>query len=151
MELGLSENPNAKSLRPVIQPTVSAGVSLSIKALEDAVLGPMVSVGVSGVSSDLLSDRAWRTAPVRTQDTADMLEQLHAAPLLHGYRGTRPAQLDTVQDLLVRLAQLKDDFASIVEVELTPVIAGATATHVVGARLRVAALPRHRDPLARSV
>ena len=151
VELGLSENPNAKSLRPVIQPTVSAGVSLSIKALEDAVLGPMVSVGVSGVSSDLLSDRAWRTAPVRTQDTADMLEQLHAAPLLHGYRGTRPAQLDTVQDLLVRLAQLKDDFASIVEVELTPVIAGATATHVVGARLRVAALPRHRDPLARSV
>lgn len=150
-ELGLSETPNAEALRPVVQPTVTAGVSLSMKALEDVVLGPMVSVGVSGVSSDLLADRTWRTAPIRNAEAVAMLEQLHAAPLLHGYRGTRPARLDSVQDLLVKLAQLKDDFASVVEVELTPVIAAATATHVVGARLRIAALPRHRDPLARSV
>lgn len=151
VELGLAERADAAGLRPVVQPTVAAGVSLSVKALEDAVLGPMVSVGVSGVSSDLLADRAWRTAPLRLADAAGMLEQLHAAPLLHGYRGTRPARLDSVQQLLVRLAQLKEEFAQVVEVELTPVIAAAEDTHVVGARLRVAALPRHRDPLARSV
>lgn len=151
MELGLANTPNPEVLLPVVQPTVASGVSLSIQALEDAVLGPMISVGISGVSSDLLSDRSWRAAPVVRAEAQDMLAELRAAPLLHGYRGTRPARLDSVETLIMQIARLKADIPQIVEVELTPVIAAASATYIVGARLRIAPLPQYRDPLARSV
>ena len=80
-----------------------------------------------------------------------MLDSLGAAPLLHGYRGTKPTRLDSLEQVLMNVAQLKDDFASIVEIELNPVIAGITETAIVGARLRIAPLSSQRDPLARSL
>ena len=49
-----------------------------------------------------------------------------------------------------RLARLKDDISSIVEVELTPVIAAVTSTEVVGAKMRIAPLDAQRAPLARA-
>lgn len=151
MELGVADEPDPSVLQPVIQATVPAGASLSMRAIEDPVLGPMVSVGASGLASDLVGDRAWRVPPLRRSDTTAMLEQLAAAPILHGYRGATPSRLDSIEDLLIKLAQLKDDIAALVEIELTPVVASADNTHVVGARMRVAPLSTERDPLARGL
>lgn len=151
VELGVAEEPDASVLQPVIQATVPAGASLSMRAIEDPVLGPMVSVGASGLASDLVGDRAWRVPPLRRSDASAMLEQLAAAPILHGYRGTTPSRLDSIEDLLIKLARLKDDIAALVEIELTPVVASADDTYVVGARMRVAPLSTERDPLARGL
>ncbi|MEJ5998179.1 GNAT family N-acetyltransferase [Corynebacterium sp. H130] len=135
----------------VVQPTVSPGATLTIRAIEDPVLGPMISTGMSGPSSDLLDDLAWRVPPVRRTDARSMLDQLRAAPLLHGYRGSRPASLEAIENLLLRVAKLKDDVAAIVDIELTPVIAGSVSASVVGARIRIAPLAAERDPLARAL
>lgn len=151
MELGVADEPDPSVLQPVIQATVPAGASLSMRAIEDPVLGPMVSVGASGLASDLVGDRAWRVPPLRRSDANAMLEQLAAAPILHGYRGATPSRLDSIEDLLIKLAQLKDDIAALVEIELTPVVASADNTYVVGARMRVAPLSTERDPLARGL
>ena len=51
----------------------------------------------------------------------------------------------------MNIAALKDDFAAIVDIELSPVIAGITETAIVGAKLRIAPLDSQRDPLARSL
>ncbi|MDO4760444.1 MAG: GNAT family N-acetyltransferase [Corynebacterium sp.] len=134
------------SMLPVVQPTVSPGASLVVRAIEDPALGPMVSVGPSGIASSLLNDVSWRVPPLRRVDARSMLEGLQSAELLHG-----PTRLDSVEDVLMRIAALSDDIASIVEVELTPVIAGNRETSVVGARIRIAALAGERDPLARSL
>lgn len=151
VELGVAEEPDPSVLQPVIQATVPAGASLSMRAIEDPVLGPMVSVGASGLASDLVGDRAWRVPPLRRSDASAMLEQLAAAPILHGYRGATPSRLDSIEDLLIKLARLKDDIAALVEIELTPVVASADNTYVVGARMRVAPLSTERDPLARGL
>ena len=135
----------------VVQPTVKPGASLTVRAIEDPVLGPMVSVGVAGIPTELLGDLSWRVPPIRRIDARSMLDSLGAAPLLHGYRGTKPTRLDSLEQVLMNVAQLKDDFASIVEIELNPVIAGITETAIVGARLRIAPLSSQRDPLARSL
>ncbi|AKK05397.1 acyl-CoA synthetase (NDP forming) [Corynebacterium mustelae] len=139
------------ALLPVVQPTVKPGASLTISAIEDPVLGPMISAGIAGISTDLLGDLSWRVPPVRRIDARSMLDGLSAAPLLHGYRGTKPSRLDTLEQVIMKVSQLKDDIASIVEVELNPVIAGIDDTAIVGARLRVAPLAAERDPLTRSL
>lgn len=135
----------------VVQPTVKPGTTLSIRAIEDPVLGPMVSLGVVGPPSELLGDTTWRVPPLRRTDARAMIEQLRAAPLLMGYRGSLPAQLDQIEQLIMQVARMKDDIAAIVDIELTPVIASNDGTTVVGARLRLAPLATERDPLARSL
>ena len=146
-ELGLGDDPSA--LTPVVQRTVSSGASLTLGAVEDPVLGPLISAGISGISSDLLGDVSWRVPPLRHCDAADMVASLRAAPLLTGYRGTAPADAAGIERVLLQLARLKDDIAAVAEVELTPVIAAASSTAIAGARLRVAPLPDERDDLAR--
>lgn len=137
------------ALLPVVQRTVDPGATLVVRGIEDAVLGPIVSCGVSGVATDLLHDASWRTPPLRRIDARSMLESLGAAPILHGYKGTAPAHTASLEEVLMRLGRLKDEFPQLSEVELTPVIAGAHSTAVVGARITIAPLDSSRDRLAR--
>lgn len=148
-DLHLGEDPAI--LIPVVQRMVTAGASLTVRAIEDPVVGPMISSGFSGLPSDLLGDVEWRVPPLRRTDTLDMLSCLKASPLLAGYRGTKAAKLHRVEEVMMQLAQLKDDIAALVDIELSPVIAGVAHTVVVGARMRIAPLGDVRDPLARSL
>lgn len=148
-DLHLGEDPAI--LIPVVQRMVTAGASLTVRAIEDPVVGPMISAGFSGLPSDLLGDVEWRVPPLRRTDALDMLSCLKASPLLAGYRGTKAAKLHRVEEVMMQLAQLKDDIAALVDIELSPVIAGVAHTVVVGARMRIAPLGDVRDPLARSL
>lgn len=140
---------DVSEILPVVQPTVAQGVPLSVRAIEDRALGPMVSVGVAGPPSELLGDMVWRAAPVDAEGGLAMLKSLRAVPLLEGYRGSPPAHWYSIVSMLVRLSQLKDDLPEVVEVDLTPVLAGPDAVTIVGARLRIAPALTVRDPLAR--
>lgn len=137
-------------LNPVVQANATTGTSLTIRGVESTVVGPIVSAGVSGITNDLLNDKTWRVPPVRRADASFMLKSLAASPLITGYRGAKASKISTVEDIIMRLARLKDDISSIVEVELTPVIAGVYSTEVVGAKMRIAPLNAQRDPLARA-
>lgn len=148
-ELHLGSDPAV--LEPAVQREVQAGASLTLRAVEDPVIGPMISAGVSGIATDLLGDIAWRVPPLRRTDALTMLSELRASALLGGYRGTKATNLGPVEEVLMALGRLSDDIAAIVDVELTPVIVGMESTHIVGARMRIAPLDEHRDPLARAL
>lgn len=150
INLGLSTDGDVAPLQPVVQPMVQPGPSLTVHGLEDPVLGPMLSVGITGMASDLLGDLSWCVPPVRRSDAQAMLNALRAAPLLRGYRGMLPSPLSPVEDVLMRAGRLKDDLPAVAEIELTPIIAGAEGTHVLGGRIRIVDTPDERDPLART-
>lgn len=148
-DLHLGDDPAI--LEPAVQRMVTSGGSLTVRAIEDPVIGPMVSAGISGLPSDVLDDVSWRVPPLRRTDALTMLSELRASSLLAGFRGAKSPRLTELEDIIMRVSRLGDDIASIVEVELTPVIVGIHRTEVVGARLRVVPLDDHRDPLARSL
>ena len=107
------------------------------RGMEDPLFGPVVSFGVSGAA-----DRAARgpglpdpaDAPRATPTT--MVREIRAAPLLFGYRGSEPVDVDAVEQLLLRVAQLKNDLPQVRSLELSLVLAGAARRH--RARPRVA-------------
>ncbi|AJE32366.1 hypothetical protein B842_02565 [Corynebacterium humireducens NBRC 106098 = DSM 45392] len=132
----------------------TAGTAVTMRAVEDPVLGPIMSVGLAGPVPELLDDRSWRVPPLRRRDARDMLTGLGTAALLTGHDGAEsadPADLAALEDLLMRLGRLKDELVSVVEVELSPVLAGPDGARVTGARARVLPLGPERDPLARSL
>jgi acyl-CoA synthetase (NDP forming) len=111
---------------------------MSIRTVEDPLFGPVLSFALAGAASDLLDDRSYRIPPVTDVDAAEMIRELKSAPLLFGYRGGPRADLDAVEDLLQRVAALKDDLPEVAEINLEPVLAGQDGYRVLKARARVA-------------
>ncbi len=102
----------------------------------DAPIGWLVTVGHGGVTTELWSDVAHLLAPVTRADVIGALGRLRSAPLLRGFRGRPPADMDALADLVVRLtdAVVGGDVA---EVELNPVLVGQVGATAVDALMIV--------------
>ena len=120
----------------VIQPMVS-GVETIVGFVQNAEFGPQVVFGLGGTAVELLGDVVTRLAPLTDLDARDMVLGLRATPLLLGYRGSEPVDIDALVDVVLRLGRLAEDLPEIVEADCNPVIATPTGALVVDARMRV--------------
>ncbi|WP_168207493.1 bifunctional acetate--CoA ligase family protein/GNAT family N-acetyltransferase [Microlunatus elymi] len=134
---------------PVVQPMVAPGVPLRVTSREDAAFGPIVELGLAGIASDLLGDTAFRVPPLTTVDAAAMVRDLRAAPTLFGRGGSPGVDTSKVEELLHRVSQLADELPQLAYLLLTPCIATRAGLSVLGARIEIAPIGEHRDPLAR--
>jgi acetyltransferase len=106
----------------------------------DARYGPLFALGLGGTLVEVLRDVAVRVAPLDHKHPGEMLASLKGAALLGAYRGDPAVRVDVVEEALLRLQQLVDDFPAIQEVEVNPFILAARGipSVAVDARLRVA-------------
>jgi acyl-CoA synthetase (NDP forming) len=126
----------------LVQRMAPAGVEMLVGVVHDPLFGPVVACGGGGTTAELIGDVAVRLSPVTDRDARDMVRSLRTYPLLSGYRGTTPLDVDALEDVVLRLAALVDEHAEIAEVDLNPVIVSASGALVVDARVRVEAAPR---------
>ena len=131
----------------VVQATADPGVPVAMGALEDPLFGPAVHFGVSGALTELVGDRAYRIPPVSAPDAIDMVRSIKAAPLLFGYRGSAPVDVDAVEDLVRRVAQLKIDLPQVSQIDLLLVHATADGCNVLNAAARVEQVADPRSDL----
>ena len=96
-----------------------------------------MSFGVSGAATELLGDRSYRIPPMHGGEAAEMVREIKAAPLLFGYRGSEKVDVDAVEWLLLRIAQLKNDLPQVRAVDLNLVLVGADGATVLNAVGRV--------------
>jgi acyl-CoA synthetase (NDP forming) len=102
-------------------------------------------LGLGGVYTDLLGDRAFRLVPVTDLDAARMWRSLRAAPLLTGYRGAPPIDTAALENLLLRLGRLAEDLPEVAELDLNPILAGPHGLVAVDAKLRLEAVGPEPD------
>ena len=79
------------------------------------------------------------------QDAAALVRAPKAAPLLTGYRGSEPADLDVLADLVLRVAALAEDVPQVRWLVLEPILAGPAGAQAIGARVKVGAPPSQQD------
>ena len=133
----------------LVQKHVTEPVELVAGIAHDPQFGSVLLLGLGGVNTDLLGDRVLRLVPVTDLDAARMWRGLRAAPLLTGYRGAPPVDTDALEDLLLRVGRLAEDFPEIAELDLNPVLAGPDGVVAVDAKLRLAPVGTEPDPLLR--
>ncbi len=121
----------------IVQRVAAPGVPVTIGGVEDPLFGPVVSFGVSGATTELLGDRSYRIPPMHSGEAADMVREIKAAPLLFGYRGSERVDVDAVESLLLRVAQLKNDLPQVRSLELNLVLVGAQGATVLNTVGRV--------------
>jgi acyl-CoA synthetase (NDP forming) len=63
--------------------------------------GLAIAVGLGGVWVEILKDSAVRLLPIAIVDACEMLRSLRAAPLLDGYRGGPPVDMDRLAEVIV--------------------------------------------------
>jgi hypothetical protein len=70
-------------------------------------------------------------------DAAEMVQEIKAAPLLLGYRGSEPVDTAALEHLLLQVAQAKNDLAQLRTLDLSLVIVGARGATVLTGAARV--------------
>jgi len=147
--LGFGQDPDLSVAVPVVQEMVEPGVALIVTSREDAAFGPMVSLGLDGIASELLGDTVYRVPPLTTVDAAGMVRDLRAAPTLFGRHGTPGVDVAAVEHLLHQMSKLADDLPQLASVSLSPCVVSITGLAVLGARIFIAPTDDQRDPMAR--
>ena len=147
--LGFDPEEAITAAAPVVQKMAKPGVALVIRCREDAAFGPMITLGLDGLASELLGDVVHRVPPLTTVDAAGMVRGLRAAPVLFGRHGAPAVDVAAVEDLLQRAAQLADDLPQLATLTLSPCVASRSGVAVLGASIRLAPTDDHRDPMAR--
>jgi acyl-CoA synthetase (NDP forming) len=143
---GQRVEPRAAVEGVLIQPMISGGVETMMGIVQDPRFGPLVAFGLGGIHVEILKDVRIRLAPLTDRDVDDLLHGIRGFPLLQGYRGHPPADLEALRELLLRLSRLADEVPEIAELDLNPVMALAPGhgCSVVDARIRVRAEARPR-------
>jgi acetate---CoA ligase (ADP-forming) len=98
----------------------------------DAVYGVTLTIGMGGVTAELLADTVTLICPVTGDEVAAALRRLRLWPLLDGYRGRVRADVAAVVDAGLRVQAMFDDPA-LVEVEINPLMVRAQGAVAVDA------------------
>jgi acyl-CoA synthetase (NDP forming) len=123
----------------LIQAMIAGGVETMIGISDDPLFGPLIAFGLGGVHVEILGDVRFRVGPVTDRDADELLHEIKGLPLLEGYRGHAPADLQALRELLLRVSRLAVDVPEIVELDLNPVMAMAPGhgCRIVDARIKV--------------
>ncbi len=124
---GLLERLEAKGLLEglegvIIQEMVKGSREMVCGIATDPQYGPMMMFGLGGVFVEVMKDVTFRIAPLTDVDADEMIKSVKAYKLLEGARGTKPAQIDQIQETLLRLSQLVSDFKFIDELDINPLL-----------------------------
>jgi acetyltransferase len=108
------------TIQKMISTRDSVEMILGIK--QDKIFGTVLMAGMGGISAELFSDKALGFPPLNERLARHMLESLRIYPLLKGYRGSPPKNIDSLIQVLIRLSYLAADFPEIVELDINPLL-----------------------------
>lgn len=111
------------------------GTELLFGIKKDPQFGPVLVAGMGGIYTEIFQDVARAFAPVNRRMAAAMLQSLRIYPLLRGVRGQAGVALPGLEDLILSLSRLSQDYPEIEEMDLNPVVADAKGCWCVDCRV----------------
>lgn len=97
-------------------------VELILGIKKDAVFGTVIMIGMGGTEAELIKDRRLEFPPLNERLASRMIESLKIYPLLKGYRGRPPKNIDKLIEVMIRLSYLAADYPEIEELDINPII-----------------------------
>jgi len=119
--------PNAKLDGVTVQKMVDTrdGVEMILGIKKDPLFGTVMLAGMGGIAAELFKDKRLEFPPLNERLARQMVESLQIYPLLTGYRGSKPLNVDKLIEVLIRLSYVAADFPEIEELDINPLIVTA--------------------------
>ena len=131
--------PAAKIEGVSVQPMGKPGIEVIIGVIKDPSFGPTIMFGLGGVFVEVLKDVAFRIIPIEESDAFDMINEIKGKKLLEGYRGQEPADVASLQQMLLKLSDFVNETPEVQEIDMNPVFAYKDGAVVVDARIILSA------------
>jgi acetyltransferase len=131
--------PSVKIDGVLVQKMVTGGRETILGMKLDASFGPLVMFGLGGIYVEVLKDVSFRIAPISDLDAHEMVKSTKSYPLLAGFRGEEPVDIESIEEYIQRLSRLVEDFPEIEELDINPLIVfeKGRCCNVVDARMKV--------------
>ena len=126
----------SESLGPSVAVSAMAppGIEVSVGFVRDDAFGPLVVVAAGGTLVELLADRVIACPPLSRRRARELVDSLRIRPLLDGWRGAPPVDVEALIDVIVAIATMAGELGDVFDaVEANPVIVsplGAVAVDV---------------------
>lgn len=140
MKTRLAETDQLDAMEGVlVQPMVTGGAEVMIGVTDDPLFGPLIAFGFGGIHVEIFGDVQFRITPLTDRDAAEMIRGIKAYRLLTGYRGQTSADLEALEEMLLRVSRLVEEIPEISELDLNPIFAlpPGQGCRIVDARIRV--------------
>ena len=111
------------------------GIELVIGGVRDPDCGPVIMTGFGGVLVEARRDVQLAVAPVDEAQAGALLRSLRGAAVFTGLRGRPPVDLGPVAAMIVAVGDLMAGHPEISELDLNPVLVGASASIAVDWRI----------------
>jgi len=136
LENAIAYNPKAKIEGVTIQPMAeSPDFELILGSKKDRDFGPVILFGMGGILTEVLKDSAIALPPLNRLLAKRLMKETKIYQFLKGYRNIPPANIQLLEEILIRLAQLVTDFPEIEELDINPLFVKENDTCVVDARV----------------
>lgn len=113
------------------------GIELIVGTKKDPIFGTVMLVGMGGVTAELFKDKRLEFPPLNEQLAHQMLKSLKIYPMLKGYRGDTPKNIDKLIEALIRMSYLAADYPEIAELDINPLVVTPTDVIALDARIVV--------------
>jgi acetyl coenzyme A synthetase (ADP forming)-like protein len=131
-ELAAAENKIISSLKAkriesklegfLIQPYMRGGVETIMGVFKNNKAGHLVMFGLGGVMVEVIKDVRFKLLPITDVEANMLVKSIQSYKLLTGVRGNPPVDLEYIEENLLRLSQLVEDFPEFTEIDFNPFV-----------------------------
>ncbi len=129
------QKPNAEITGILIQEMAPSSTEIIVGATKDPQFGSALMFGLGGIFVEVLKDVSFRIAPITKTDAKEMINEVKGYPILRGYRGQPPADINSIIEILLNTSKLVTDHPEIRELDLNPILVYETGAKTVDARI----------------
>ncbi|MFT5763874.1 MAG: acetyltransferase [Saprospiraceae bacterium] len=135
LDAAKAAKPNANIKGILIEEMVSKKYELIIGAKKDPIFGPVIIFGMGGVAVEVFKDLNVGLPPLNMALAQRIIEDTKIYKLLKGYRGMKPADIESIKYILYKFAYLVMDFPQIKEIDINPYVVDHTGGVVLDAKI----------------
>jgi len=106
----------------------------------DAVFGPVILFGQGGTGVEVINDSALGLPPLNMALARQLVDRTRVARQLAGFRHRKPARVDLICEVLVRIARLVADLEEVESLDINPLLADEHGVIALDARIELRAL-----------
>jgi acyl-CoA synthetase (NDP forming) len=107
----------------LVSEMVSGGVEMLIGLSQDELFGPVVTIGLGGIFTEVFGDVTFRVPPFDADEAGRAVTELKGYKLLQGVRGAKPVDVDGLVDTIMKAQRLAMELADDVrELDINPLV-----------------------------
>ncbi|MBL8329660.1 MAG: bifunctional acetate--CoA ligase family protein/GNAT family N-acetyltransferase [Rubrivivax sp.] len=129
--------PGARINGVTIQPMAMKrrGREIFIGLTTDEAFGPVITFGAGGTMVELIADRAMELPPLNQFLARRLIERARVAEMLGAWRGAEGADLQAVEQILLRVSEMVCELPQLREMDINPIIVDEQGAVAVDARI----------------